>query len=131
LKSKTRQELLLKHRHRQKMLLKERKKKLLKQRLTSKKGSILKLNKNKSLTSTQRSRRLNITNNRITTPISSRRSSIIQPSTQSNKNLALSITPLIDNPTIQKALDKIKQRTVTPILSSISESTSKQMTNGE
>jgi hypothetical protein len=108
------------------MLLKERKKKLSKQRLTSKKGSILKVNKNKSFTSTQRSRRLNITNNRIVTPISSRRSSI-----QSNKNLALSITPLIDHPTIQKASDKIKQRTDIPILSSISQSNSKQMTNGE
>jgi hypothetical protein len=113
------------------MLLKERKKKLSKQRLTSKKGSILKVNKNKSFTSTQHNRRLNITNNRIVTPISSRRSSIIQPSTQSNKNLALSLTRLIDHPTTQKASDKIKQRTDIPILSSISQSTSKQMTNGE
>jgi len=79
LKSKTRQALLLKRRRQQQMLLKKKKKNLLKKRITSKKRSMTKVNKNISLTSTRRARKLNTTNNRVASTISSRRSLISRP----------------------------------------------------
>jgi len=100
------------------MLLK-RKKKLLKQRIASKKRSIAKVNKNKSLTRSQPARKLYTTNNRVASTTSSRRSltskltrnrSITQSKTQNTGILPSFITRLIDNPKNEMVSNKIKHR---------------------
>jgi len=138
-KSKTRQALLLKHRRQQQTLLKK-KKKLLKQRIASKKRSIAKVNKNKSVTSSQHDRKLNTTNNRVASIISSHRSltsrltrtpSITQSKTESTGIRSSSITRLIDILKTQIVSNKIKRRTDISTLDPVSQSTNKQMMNGE
>ena len=74
MKFKTRQELLHKRRRRQQQMLLKKKKKVLKQRIASKKSSMTKRKRNNSSASTHNSRKINITNNRMVSKISHRRS---------------------------------------------------------
>ncbi|CAF1103440.1 unnamed protein product [Rotaria sordida] len=142
---KSRQQLFLKHHHKQQELFLNKKKRLLKQRVALKKESILKMNKNKSLRSTQHRRRFNITNNRINSNISSNRSltsglkkihSISQSKTkiirnqhlaQSNKNRTSSISQLIDNPKTQIISNKIKSQANLSTLNPVLQSNGQQM----
>ncbi len=119
MKSKTCQALLLKRRRRQQMLLKK-KKKLLKQRMVSKKMSIPKVNKKKSLTSSQHTRKLNTTNNRVVSSMSPRRSltsrptrahSITQSKTGTTGMRSSSMIHLINNSKTETVPKRIKHRT--------------------
>ncbi|CAF3867398.1 unnamed protein product [Rotaria sp. Silwood2] len=142
---KNRQKLFLKHHHKQQELFLNKKKKLLKQRITSKKESMLKMNKNKPLKSVQHNRRFNMTNNRINSAILSNRSltsgsrkihSIPRLKTkitrnqhlsQSNKNRISSISRLADNPKTRIIANKIKSQADLSTLNSVLQSNSQQM----
>lgn len=109
------------------MLLKK-KKQLLKRRSTSRKNSTVKVNKNKSITSIKRARKLNTKNDRVPSTISSRRSlpsraTRTQSKTPSTGICFSFITPLIDILKIQIESNKITHQT--------DGSTSKQMMNGK
>ncbi|CAF4839178.1 unnamed protein product, partial [Rotaria sp. Silwood2] len=146
---KNRQKLFLKHHHKQQELFLNKKKKLLKQRITSKKESMLKMNKNKPLKSVQHNRRFNMTNNRINSAILSNRSltsgsrkihSIPRLKTkitrnqhlsQSNKNRISSISRLADNPKTRIIANKIKSQADLSTLNSVLQSNSQQMMKGK
>ncbi|CAF0904668.1 unnamed protein product [Rotaria sp. Silwood1] len=143
--SKNRQTLFLKHHQKQQELFLNKKKKLLNERIASKKKSMLKMKKNKSLQSTRHSRRFNMTNNRINSTSLSNRSlssryrkirsipqsktKIIrnQHSSQSNKNQTSSISRLIDNSKTRIISNKIKSQANISILNPVLESNNQQM----